>query len=71
MRDQAAVQQHTAQKQGQSVLAPGTNSSYGDVFTVTTVIHQFMTDFNDTVTDEEKIVAMTKSVIKLMNPNDH
>jgi hypothetical protein len=35
------------------------------------VVQQFMTEFNGAVSEEEKIVAITKIVLNLMKQNDH
>jgi hypothetical protein len=34
-------------------------------------VQQFMTEFNGVVSEEEKIVAITKIVSNLMKQNDH
>jgi hypothetical protein len=41
------------------------------VFRVATVVQQIMTELNDTVSEEDKIVAITKVVLKIMNNNGH
>jgi hypothetical protein len=38
---------------------------------VITVVQQIMTAFSGAVSEEEKIVAITKIVLKLMNQNGH
>jgi hypothetical protein len=35
------------------------------------VVQQFVTEFNDAVSEEEKIVAITNFVPNLMKQNDH
>jgi hypothetical protein len=39
------------------------------MFEVTTVVQQIMTELNGAVSEEDKIVAITKIVLKLMNQN--
>jgi hypothetical protein len=36
-----------------------------------TVVQQFMTEFNGAVSEEEKIVAITKIILNLVKQNDH
>jgi hypothetical protein len=36
-----------------------------------TAVQLFMTEFNGAVSEEEKIVAITKIVLNLMKQNDH
>jgi hypothetical protein len=36
-----------------------------------TVVQQFVAEFNGTVSEEEKIVAITKIILNLMKQNDH
>jgi hypothetical protein len=38
---------------------------------VVTVVQQIVTEFNGAVSEEEKIVAITKIVLNLMNQNGH
>jgi hypothetical protein len=38
---------------------------------IVTVVQQFMIEFNVAVSEEEKIVAITKIVLNLMKQNDH
>jgi hypothetical protein len=38
---------------------------------IVNVVQQFMTEFNGAVSEEEKIVAITKIVSNLMKQNDH
>jgi hypothetical protein len=38
---------------------------------IVTAVQQFMTEFNGTVSEEEKILAITKIVSNLMKQNDH
>jgi hypothetical protein len=35
------------------------------------VVQQFMIEFRDALSEEEKIVAITKIVLNLMKQNDH
>jgi hypothetical protein len=53
---------------GQSVQAPNANSSsVNDMFTVVaTIFQQIVTDLNGVESEEERIVAITKIVFKLM-----
>jgi len=41
------------------------------VLRVSTAVQQIMTELNDAVSEEEKIVTINKIVIKLMNINGH
>jgi hypothetical protein len=38
---------------------------------VVTVVQQIMTDVSGALSEEEQIVAITKTVLKLMYQNDH
>jgi hypothetical protein len=38
---------------------------------VVTAVQQFMTDFNGAVSEEDKIVAITKIVLNLMKQDGH
>jgi hypothetical protein len=38
---------------------------------VVTVVEEIMTEFSGAVSEEEKIVAITKIVLKLMKQNSH
>jgi hypothetical protein len=60
------------QETGQSVKAPNVNSqSLDNMLTVVTVVQQIMTEFNGAVSEENKIVAITKIVLNLMKQNGH
>jgi hypothetical protein len=41
------------------------------MFRVATIVQQIMTELSDAVSEEEKTVASTKMIIKLMNNNGH
>jgi hypothetical protein len=57
---------------GQSVRAPTVNSQPLDnVLRVVTVVQQIMTEFNGAVSEEDKIVVITKIVLNLMIQNGH
>jgi hypothetical protein len=62
-------EQHT----GQSVGAPNVNSLplNKSMLRIVITVQQFMTEFNGAVSEEEKIVAITKIVSNLMKQNDH
>jgi hypothetical protein len=61
-----------AQPAGQSVQISNVNSvSLDDMFKVATVVQQIMTELNSAVSEEEKIVAITKIVLNLMKHNGH
>jgi hypothetical protein len=63
-----ALQQTT----GQSVQAPNVSSHPSDNMSkVVTVVQQIMTEVSGALSEEEKIVAITKIVVKLMNQNGH
>jgi hypothetical protein len=56
----------------QSVPAPNVNSSPTvNMLRVVTVVQQIMTEFNGSVSEEQKIVAITKIVLNLMKQNGH
>jgi hypothetical protein len=60
------------QNAGQSVRARTVNRQPLDnMLRVVTVVQQIMTEFNGVVSEEDKIVAITKSVLNLMNQNGH
>jgi hypothetical protein len=60
------------QKSGQSVRAPSVNKQPNDdMLTAVTIVQQIMTEFRGTVSDEDKILAITKIVFNLMNQNGH
>jgi hypothetical protein len=64
--------QQDQQPTGQSVQAPKVNSAPLDsVLRVVTVVQQIMTEFNGAVSEENKIVAITKTVLNLMQQNGH
>jgi hypothetical protein len=42
-----------------------------DMFRMVAAVQQFMTEFNCAVSEEEKMVAITKIVSNLMKQNDH
>jgi hypothetical protein len=65
----APVRQQNA---GQSVSAPDVNSlPLDNIFRVVSVAQQIMTEFNGAVSEEAKIVAITKTVLNLMKQNGH
>jgi hypothetical protein len=60
------------QNAGQSAQALTVNSQpLDDMLRVVTVVQQIMTEFNGAVSEEDKIVAITKIVLNLMNQNGH
>jgi hypothetical protein len=60
----------SAQQQSQSAVAPCTGGlSLDSVFRVTRSLQKSMTDINDAVSEEDKIMAETNIVIKLTNCN--
>jgi hypothetical protein len=68
--DTQSTTQPNSQKPGQLVQAPPVNSSSLDnMFKVATVVQQIMTELNGAVSEENKIVAITKTVLNLMNQN--
>jgi hypothetical protein len=55
---------------GQSAQASNvSNASLNNMFRVASVVQQIMTRLNDAMSEEEKIVAITKIVLQLMNSN--
>jgi hypothetical protein len=68
----APVHQHEQQATGQSIGAPNANSlPLDNMLRVVTVVQQFMTEFNGTVSEEEKIVTIITTVLNLMKQNDY
>jgi hypothetical protein len=64
------VLKNRPQQTGQSVQAPNVNSSSLDnMFKDASVVQQIMTGLSDAVSEEQKIVAITKIVMKLMHYN--
>jgi hypothetical protein len=60
------------QLMGQSVQAPLVNSqSLDNMLRVVTVVQQIMTEVSGALSEEDKIEAITKIVLKLMNQNGH
>jgi glutamate mutase epsilon subunit len=61
------------QHAGQSVGAPNINSLHLDnsMLRIVAAIQQFMTEFNGAMSEEEKIVTITKIVSNVMKQNDH
>jgi hypothetical protein len=66
-----ALHQHEEQTTGQSVQAPNVNSLLLDKMlkVVVRVIQQIVTESNGAVLEEDKIVAITKIVLTLMEKN--
>jgi hypothetical protein len=57
---------------GQSVRPRTVNSqTFDNTLKVVTVVQQIMTEFNGALSEEEKIMAITKIVLNLMKSNDH
>jgi hypothetical protein len=73
--DPGAVEPTPQQRQqstGQSVRAQNVNSEPLDnMLRVVTVVQQIMTEFNCAVSEEDKIVVITKIVLNLMKQNGH
>jgi hypothetical protein len=64
--------QRRNKKQVQSVRAAIVNSQPLDnMLRVVSVVQQIMTEFSGALSEEDKIVAITKIVLKLMNQNGH
>jgi hypothetical protein len=60
------------QMSGQSVRAPSVNNQpIVDMLTVVTIVQQIMTEFRGAVSEQDKLLAITKIVINLMNQNGH
>jgi hypothetical protein len=59
--------------EGQSVGAPNVNSLPLDnsMLRIVPVVQQLMTEFSGAVSEEEKMVAITKIISNLMKQNDH
>jgi hypothetical protein len=62
--------QRLQQQTGQSVQADNVNSaSLNNMFRVASVVQQIMTGLNEAVSEEKKIVAITKIVLTIRNNN--
>jgi hypothetical protein len=60
------------QETGQSVQAPNvSNHNFENMLKVVTVVQKIMTEVSSALSGEEKIVATTNIVLKLMNQNGH
>jgi hypothetical protein len=59
------------QQSGQSVRAQKANSQPLDDMRVVTVLQQIMTELNGAVSEEDKIVTITKIVLNLKKQNGH
>jgi hypothetical protein len=60
------------QQTGQSVQAPSVSSHpFDNMLKVVIVVQQIMTEISGVLSEEEKIVAITKIVLKLMNQIGH
>jgi hypothetical protein len=60
------------QATGQSVPAPNVNSSpLNNMLRAITLVQQIMTELSGAVSKEDKIVAITKIVLNLMEQNGH
>jgi hydroxyethylthiazole kinase-like sugar kinase family protein len=69
VRTLAMVQQQHKES-GQSAQASNVSSaSLNNMFRDASVVQQIMTGLNDAVSEEQKIVAITKTVMKLVNSN--
>jgi hypothetical protein len=68
-----ALPHHEQQTTGQSVRAPNVNSFPLDKMlrVVVTVVQHIMTEFNGSVLQEVKIVAITKIVLNRMEETGH
>jgi hypothetical protein len=61
------TEQHQEQESGQPAQALNVNSaSLNNMFRVVTAVKQIMTELNEAVSEEDKIVAITRTVINLM-----
>jgi hypothetical protein len=57
---------------GQSVQAPNVNSQPLDIMLrVVTVVQQIMTEFSGAVSERDKLMAITKIILYLMQQNGH
>jgi hypothetical protein len=66
----ATVNQQRVQTLGQSVSAPNVDSfPVNNMIRALTVVQQILTEFNNAVTMEAKIQAITKIVLTLMQQN--
>jgi hypothetical protein len=71
-RASAPLPQLNQQTTGQSVPAPNVNSlPLDNMLRVVTVVQQIMTGCNGAVSEEDKIVDITKIVLNLMKQNGH
>jgi hypothetical protein len=66
-RKEKEDRQQTEPKQSRPVWATGTTATTVDnMFRVATVVKQIMTDSNDAASEEEKVLAITKKILKLI-----
>jgi hypothetical protein len=64
--------EHQQQNAGLPVQASNISSvSLDNMFRIATVVQQIMTEFSGAVSEEEKIVAITKIVFNLLNKYGH
>jgi hypothetical protein len=71
-RVSAPLSQQSQQPTGQSVRAQNVNSEpLYNMLRVVTVVQQIMTEFNGAVSEEDKIVAITKMFLNLLKQNGH
>jgi hypothetical protein len=72
MRVPVTLHEHE-QHAGQSVGAPNVNRLPLDnsMLRIVAAVQQFMTEFSDAVSEEEKMVVITKIILNLMKQNDN
>jgi len=70
--EERASEQAATLTQVMSVCATGSNGPHWTLCSrVATIVRRIMREANDAASEEEKQVAITKIVIKLMDVNDH
>jgi hypothetical protein len=69
MEPRVHVPLHNTNSKQQVSQLPLDNST--SMLRIVTVIQQFMTEVNGAVSEEEKIVAITKIILNLMKQNDY
>jgi hypothetical protein len=70
-RDKTYADPNTAARNRSVSSGSKCSQTLDNMLIVVTVVQQIMTDFNGAVSEEDKIVAITKIVLNLMKLNGH
>jgi hypothetical protein len=67
------MQQHLPQQEiqrtGLSVVAP--SSTNNDTLIAVTIVQQILTEFNEAVSEKDKVMVITEMILKLMKQNGY